>query len=129
MVASWVSQASFTPPGLTVAVAKDRAVESLLHCGDIFALNVLAAGRHNQLMRQFLQNFSPGANRFEGLEIEESPSGQPILPTALAWLEGHVRQLMECGDHWLIYAEVKNGSLIDKKGETAVHHRQTGANY
>lgn len=30
MLASWISQASFDPPGLTVAVKKDRAVESLL---------------------------------------------------------------------------------------------------
>ena len=33
MVASWVSQASFNPPGFTVAVARERAVESLLHVG------------------------------------------------------------------------------------------------
>ncbi len=30
MVASWVSQASFEPLGLTVAVAKDRAIESMM---------------------------------------------------------------------------------------------------
>lgn len=30
MVASWVSQASFEPLGLTIAVAKDRAIESLM---------------------------------------------------------------------------------------------------
>ena len=30
MLASWVSQASFSPPGLSIAVAKDRSVESLL---------------------------------------------------------------------------------------------------
>jgi len=30
MVASWVAQASFQPLGLTVAVAKDRAIESLM---------------------------------------------------------------------------------------------------
>ena len=29
-IASWVAQASFEPLGLTVAVAKDRAIESLL---------------------------------------------------------------------------------------------------
>mgnify|MGYP003316048924 CR=1 FL=1 len=39
MIASWVTQASFTPPGFTVAVAKDRAVEALLHIGYCFALN------------------------------------------------------------------------------------------
>ncbi|MEP0885717.1 flavodoxin domain-containing protein [Trichocoleus sp. ST-U3] len=30
MLASWVTQASFNPPGLTIAVAKDRAAESLI---------------------------------------------------------------------------------------------------
>lgn len=30
MLASWLSQASFEPPGLTVAVKKDRAAESLM---------------------------------------------------------------------------------------------------
>lgn len=30
MLASWISQASFDPPGLTVAVKQDRAVESLM---------------------------------------------------------------------------------------------------
>jgi hypothetical protein len=34
MVASWVSQASFEPLGLTIAVAKDRAIESLMQAGD-----------------------------------------------------------------------------------------------
>ncbi len=129
MVASWVSQASFYPLGITIAIAKDRAVEALLHCGDKFALNVLAAGKQNKLLRQFLQPFPPGANRFEGVQIEMSPSGQPILPEALAWLEGTVSQRMECGDHWLIYAEVKSGAVLDKEGITAIHHRQTGANY
>ena len=129
MVASWVSQASFSPPGLTVAVAKDRAVEALLHVGDCFALNVLAAGRESAPMKQFLQPFSPGADRFAGLELERSPGGQPVLPEALAWLECQVQQRMECGDHWLLYAQVQAGAVLDAAGTTAVHQRRSGANY
>jgi len=129
MVASWVSQASFTPPGITVAVAKDRAVEALLHKGDRFALNVLAEGREHGPMKQFLQPFAPGADRFAGLALETSPSEQPLLPDALAWLEGSVKQRMECGDHWLVYAEVQHGGLLDAAGSTAVHQRRSGANY
>ena len=85
MVASWVSQASFNPPGITVAVAKDRAVEALLHKGDRFALNVLAEGRETALMKQFLQPFEPGADRFAGLELDTSPAAihfgidQPVV--------------------------------------------------
>ena len=129
MVASWVSQASFSPPGLTVAVARDRAAETLLHVGDHFALNVLAEGRQSGPMKRFLQPFTPGADRFAGLELESGPAGQPILPEALAWLECTVQQRMECGDHWLIYARVDHGGLLDPSGVTAVHQRRSGANY
>ncbi|WP_094561257.1 diflavin flavoprotein [Synechococcus sp. 8F6] len=129
MVASWVSQASFSPPGFTVAVAKDRAVEALLHIGDRFALNVLASGRETGPMKQFLQPFAPGADRFAGLELDESPSGQPILPEALGWLEATVQQRMECGDHWLLYAQASHGGVLDGSGTTAVHQRRSGANY
>ena len=129
MVASWVSQASFNPPGFTVAVARERAVESLLHVGDRFALNVLAAGRETGPMRQFLQAFPPGADRFAGLELEASPEGQPILPEAVAWLEAQVTARMECGDHWILYAQVSHGGVLDPAGTTAVHQRRSGANY
>ena len=129
MVASGVSQASFSPPGLTVAVAKDRAVEALLHVGDRFALNVLAAGRETAPMKQFLQPFAPGADRFAGLALEHSPGGQPVLPEALAWLDCQVKQRMECGDHWLIYAQADAGALLDAAATTAVHQRRSGANY
>ncbi len=129
MVASWISQASFKPLGLTIAVAKERAVEVLLHKNNYFALNVLASGHHKNLMQRFLKPFAPGENRFKDLNLEESPNRQLILPDALAWLEGCVNQRMECGDHWLIYAEIKHGKVLDKEGMTAVHHRRTGANY
>ena len=129
MVASWVSQASFSPPGVTVAVAKDRAVEALMHIGDRFALNVLAEGRETGPMKRFLQPFPPGADRFAGLDLEESPGGQPLLPEALAWLEATVSQRMECGDHWLVYARVDHGGLLDPAALTAVHQRRSGQRY
>ncbi|MFN9923008.1 MAG: diflavin flavoprotein [Cyanobacteriota bacterium] len=129
MVASWVSQASFSPPGFTVAVAKDRVVEGLLHVGDHFALNVLAEGRESGPMKQFLKPFPPGADRFAGLDLERSPGGQPVLPEALAWLEATVQQRMECGDHWLVYAQASAGGLLDAKATTAIHQRRSGATY
>ncbi len=129
MIASWISQASFSPPGITIAVAKDRAVENLLHTGDYFALNILNQSNYQKLLKQFLKPFEPGANRLAGLNTENSPANQPVLPEALAWLEGCVKQRMECGDHWLIYAEILHGKVLNSNGMTAVHHRRTGSNY
>ncbi|NBS94496.1 MAG: hypothetical protein EBT27_12395, partial [Betaproteobacteria bacterium] len=53
----------------------------------------------------------------------------PLLPEALAWLEATVQQRMDCGDHWVLYAQVTAGGLFDETALTAVHHRRSGANY
>ncbi|MEC7248835.1 flavoprotein involved in Mehler reaction [Synechococcus sp. A18-25c] len=130
MVASWVSQASFAPPGLTVAVAKDRAIETLMQVGDRFVLNVLRNDNHQELMRHFLKRFRPGADRFEGVNVLEGVAdGGPVLGDALAYLGCRVEQRMEGPDHWIIYAVVEQGNVADTEAMTAVHHRKVGNHY
>ena len=127
MLASWVSQATFSPPGVTVAVAKERAIESLMHIGSPFVLNILPEGK--QLQKQFMKNYSPGEDRFAGIETEETENGCPILKQALAYLELTVQNRMECGDHWLVYGVAKSGQVLDTEKVTAVHHRNSGSHY
>ena len=130
MVASWVSQASFTPPGITVAVAKDRAIEALMQVGDQFVLNILREENHQQLLRHFLKRFPPGADRFAGINVlEEEAEGGPVLGDALAYLGCRVEQRMEGPDHWVIYAVVEQGNVADANAMTAVHHRKVGNHY
>ncbi|ACK69901.1 flavin reductase domain protein FMN-binding [Gloeothece citriformis PCC 7424] len=128
MLASWVSQATFNPPGLTIAVAKERAIESLLYTGNSFVLNILQEGKHLGLMKHFLKPFEPGEERFQGIDIEQAENGSPILKDALAYVECQVSDRMECGDHWVIYALAKRGKVL-QEGVTAVHHRKTGSYY
>jgi flavorubredoxin/flavin reductase (DIM6/NTAB) family NADH-FMN oxidoreductase RutF len=127
MLASWVSQASFNPPGLTIAVAKDRAMEPLTHSGNQFVVNILAEGK--ELRKHFMKSFTPGQDRFAGIETEESSNGCPILSGALSYLECSVQTRMEAGDHWLVYASVDNGKVLNQDGLTAVHHRKSGSHY
>ncbi|MEO1791342.1 MAG: diflavin flavoprotein [Cyanobacteria bacterium J06629_19] len=129
MLASWVAQATFTPPGFTVAVAKDRAVEDLTHTGASFVLNILADGKHLGPMKHFLKPFGPGADRFEGVETRETEDGQLILEDAIAYLECEVARRMDCGDHWVVYATVSGGEVLDMNAKTALHHRKTGTHY
>jgi flavin reductase (DIM6/NTAB) family NADH-FMN oxidoreductase RutF len=130
MVASWVSQASFQPPGITVAVAKDRAIESLMQVDDRFVLNILREDNHQKLMRHFLRRFPPGADRFAGVNVlEGAAEGGPVLGDALAFLGCRVVQRMEGPDHWIIYAEVEQGKVADGSANTAVHHRKVGNHY
>ncbi|MEO0459021.1 MAG: diflavin flavoprotein, partial [Cyanobacteria bacterium P01_A01_bin.114] len=68
MLASWVAQATFAPPGFTVAVAKDRAIESLMYPDSSFVLNILSEGNSVGPMKHFLKPFGPGEDRFDGVE-------------------------------------------------------------
>ncbi len=127
MLASWVAQATFNPLGFTIAVAKERAIESYLHLGDRFVLNILEQGK--QLRKYFLKKFAPGEDRFIDVATETAENGAPILTEALAYLECKVEQRMEAGDHWIIYAVVDNGKVLQNNGLTAVHHRKSGGHY
>jgi flavorubredoxin/flavin reductase (DIM6/NTAB) family NADH-FMN oxidoreductase RutF len=129
MLASWVSQASFQPLGLTIAVAKDRAIESLMHVGDRFVLNVLEEGNYQALMKHFLKRFPPGADRFAGVKTQAAENGSPLLTDALAYMECHVSSRMELTDHWIVYATVDNGRVSKPDALTAVHHRKVGNYY
>jgi flavorubredoxin/flavin reductase (DIM6/NTAB) family NADH-FMN oxidoreductase RutF len=129
MLASWVAQASFEPLGITIAVAKDRAIESLMHVGDRFVLNILAEGNYQPLMKHFLKRFPPGADRFAEIKTYPADNGSPILAEALAYLECEVISRMECSDHWIVYSSVDAGRVSNPDALTAVHHRKVGNHY
>ncbi|TBR60804.1 MBL fold metallo-hydrolase [Mastigocladus laminosus UU774] len=129
MLASWVSQASFKPLGISIAVAKDRAIESLMQVGDKFVLNVLEEGNYQNLMKHFLKRFPPGADRFEGVRTQPAQNGTPILTDALAYMECEVTSRMDCGDHWIVYSTVEAGRVSKPEALTAVHHRKVGNHY
>ncbi|EKV00490.1 putative flavoprotein [Leptolyngbya sp. PCC 7375] len=129
MLASWISQASFKPLGFTIAVAKDRAIESLMQVGDTFVLNILEEGNHLPLMKHFLKRFPPGADRFAGIRTRPANNKSPILADALAYLECTVTTRMELSDHWLVYCTVADGKVSKDESITAVHHRKIGNYY
>jgi flavin reductase (DIM6/NTAB) family NADH-FMN oxidoreductase RutF len=129
MLASWVTQASLKPLGVAIAVAKDRAIESLMQVGDRFVLNALAEGKYQGLMKHFLKRFPPGADRFAGIKTYAAANGSPILAEALAYLECEVTSRLDGGDHWLIYSSVETGRVADLNALTAVHHRKIGNHY
>ena len=130
MIASWVSQASFKPPGITVAVAKDRAIEAFLQVGNHFVINVLKEDNYLHLFRHFLKRFPPGADRFSNIAVlDDAAKGGPVLVEALAFLGCVVKQRLETPDHWIIYALVEQGNVAEAEARTAVHHRKVGSNY
>ncbi|AKG20315.1 diflavin flavoprotein [Calothrix sp. 336/3] len=129
MLASWVTQASIQPLGFTIAIAKDRAIDSLMQEGDKFVLNVLEEGNYQDLKKQFLKRLLPGTDRFTGVKTQNAKNGCPILTEALAYMECEVNSMMECSDHWILYCTVEDGKVSKPEGVTAVRHRKVGNYY
>ncbi|ATS18922.1 diflavin flavoprotein [Synechococcus sp. PCC 6717] len=122
ILVSSVSQASFNPPGVTVSLPQQWA-DSLCLVGDRFVLNILKEG--SPLVRQFQQAQRLGEQQLATLGLKSASSGAPILLDALAYIECTVESRMKCGDHWLIYAVVDSGELLQTTGLTAIQHRKT----
>ncbi len=129
MLGAWVSQATFNPPGITVAIAKDRAVESLMYPGGKFVLNILGEDNHQEYMKHFRKSFTPGEDRFAPFSTTVADNACTILADATAYLECSVNKRLECGDHWVVYAIVDNGKLLKPDEVTAIHHRKAGNHY
>lgn len=127
ILTSWISQATFNPPGITIALAKAQAENLLPNLGDTFVLNILKEGRN--LRRHFLKPIAPGEDRFSDLATHPASNGCLVLEEALAYLECHAENRMECGDHWLLYATVDNGKVLETVGVTAVQHRKAATYY
>src|SRR4051794_35540370 len=128
MLASWVQQAGFEPPMLTVGVRRDRHVADRVAASGKFALSQLAVGS-KALIRHFGRGFKPGAPAFEGLEVRHDAQGGPILAAALAYLDAEVAGELDAGDHRIFVARIVQGALLHPDAEPMVHVRANGFHY
>ena len=122
-----MSQAGFTPPAITIAVAKDRDLECLANPGEKFVVNILKEGKN--LRSYFLKPPALETDRFAGLETTLADNGCIVLNEALSYLECTVKNRLDCGDRWLLYAVVDNGKVLEVNSVTAIDRRKSGNQY
>ena len=130
LLTSWIQQASFEPPQVTVAVNKSRYLIDWLKPGAAVTLNQVAKG-DNSLFRHFGKGFEPDADAFAGVEMFEGSSGLPLLKASMASMEGIIADQMESGDHWILLVTLTNVVCHCEPSECDpyVHLRKNGFSY
>ena len=128
LLASWVQQASFNPPMLTVAVQRDRHVADWIAASGRFTLNQLPTGS-KALIRHFSRGFEPDAPAFEGLTLRDDAQGGPVLASAMGYLDAEVVGQLAEGDHRIFLARIVAGALLDTEAEPFQHVRLNGFHY
>lgn len=128
MLASFIEQAGFEPPMVTVAIAPDRIVAKALEAGGKLGINVLDKSSGNDLMKPF---FGGGDDPFANLSVIENEHGVPQLADALAFLVCQFREKLPAGDHTIYLCEVIDGEMPERaeKDEPMVRIRPNGFKY
>lgn len=128
MLSSWVMQAGFEPPTVSVGVKLGRYVCDWLSAGQPFVLNLVGESQ-SHFLKHFGKGFEPGADAFEGLAVQHCARGVPILSDAIGHLECEPVKHIDSDDHRIFLAKVVRGKLHDADAKPMIHVRKSGANY
>ena len=103
MIASWVSQVSYDPPLILVAVHPNRYSHVLLEKSGYFALHILARDQKDLLER--FKGPDP-RSKFASMDWHDGETGCPILSDCIGILECRIQTTLAPGNHTLFVGEV-----------------------
>jgi flavin reductase (DIM6/NTAB) family NADH-FMN oxidoreductase RutF len=106
MIANWLTQVSFEPPMIALAVEHDSHMRTLIDMHGCFAISVLETGQR-ELAGQLGKSYAKHPDKFKAIDWKPGPvTGSPLLDAGLAWVECRVTQELISGDHILYLSEV-----------------------
>lgn len=124
---SWVSQASFDPPLVTVAVKKNSDLHETIEKSRSFAVNIV--GKEQQdMLSSFAKDSSVEGDKINGFSFSSAQTGAPVLDDVPAYFECEVKEDVTIGDHSIFVGEVVSGATRNAEAvplvewETDLHY-------
>ena len=111
MIASWVSQVSYEPPLISVAVHPNRYSHQLIDQSRCFALHVVAKDR-TDLPKRF-KGPDPQA-KFSDIEWSKGKTGSPIITDCIAWFECELAGSLAPGNHTVFIGKVVDAKMVSE---------------
>lgn len=124
---NWVSQASFEPPLVMVAVKADSGAAAIVGRTGAFAINVLADDQLD-IGKAMFRSTSVEGDLVNGYRFESGSTGSPLLLDTPYWFEARVKATVSEGDHIVFVAEVVDAGVRDGD-KLPLLLRSTGMNY
>jgi flavin reductase (DIM6/NTAB) family NADH-FMN oxidoreductase RutF len=128
---NWVTQTSFDPPLVAVAVKADSGARAVVEEAGSFALNVLGRGQQGVAFGFFKPTERDG-DTIGGQKVRDGGSGAPILEDAPGCIECRVAQIVALGDHHIVVGEVVDAHLAKapdgRADDASLHMRDLGDN-
>jgi len=115
VMVNWVTQASFDPPLVALALMKEAVSTEMVAATGDFSLNFPAADQL-EFAKTFIKRPRHEGNRLGGYEVYTQTTGAPIFKEVLAFIECKVVATVDRGDHLLFVAEVVDAG-VHREGE------------
>jgi flavin reductase (DIM6/NTAB) family NADH-FMN oxidoreductase RutF len=96
---------SVEPPLVLVCANRDSITLEVINEGQVFAVNVLAAGQ-SSLSNHFASKATEDA-RFDGIDSISGKTGAPLLPDALVSFDCSLVDTYNAGDHVILVGRVE----------------------
>lgn len=110
---SWVSQVSFEPPLVMVALKRNSHLAQAVRKAHRFAINILGANQEALAEKFFAHVAAPAAiETLAGYSFRESMGHCPLLTDAMGWLECRLAaEPPTPGDHCLMLGQVTGAGV------------------
>jgi flavin reductase (DIM6/NTAB) family NADH-FMN oxidoreductase RutF len=127
MTVNWVTQVSFEPPMIAVAIENDSHSLPMVRDAGAFTLSIFPTGSR-QIAGKLGRSSANVPNKLEGVPHHPGgTTGAPILDDATGWLECRIASEQPTGDHVLVTAEVVDAG-VQHESETLTL-KETGFRY
>lgn len=126
VLVSWVQQAAFEPPSVSVCIKKGRPVGDLIRSSGRFLLNIIGEDAA-PMFKHFGRGFSLAEDAFEGLNTQPTDYG-PLLMDCVAHLGCQLVSELPVGDHDIYVAHTVAGT-VRENAKPYVHLRKSGLSY
>lgn len=107
---NWVTQTSFKPPLVAVAIKADSSANAVVGETGTFALNILGKDQQGVAFA-FFKPVERSGNKIGDEPVEEGETGVPLLANAAAVVECRVVETVALGDHHIFVGEVVNARV------------------
>lgn len=107
---NWVTQTSFEPPLVAVAIKTDSGAYALIKKTQAFALNMLGKGQASTGFT-FFKPAQLDGDKISGEPFKAGTNGCPILSNAIASIECKVISIVEQGDHHIFVTQVTDAKV------------------
>lgn len=108
MTVSSFTSVSAHPPLVLFCASQDSTTWPRIRCCGAFVINILSH-EQDDVARAFARR---GTYRFSGIEPDMSPSGLPVLPGILAYIDCRIDRMWPGGDHTVVIGRIRHAARL-----------------